>query len=80
MITAVLTVLVGEATLFGSPPLVIWFAVFFALNHAFFLLYEEPGLERRFGDEYRVYQRNVPRWLPRLTPWAPAPAAVGRPR
>ena len=25
--------------------------------------------ERRFGDGYRVYKVNVPRWLPRLTPW-----------
>jgi protein-S-isoprenylcysteine O-methyltransferase Ste14 len=50
----------------------IWCAVFFVLNHAFFLLYEEPGLERRFGEDYRAYRRNVPRWLPRRTAWAPA--------
>ena len=67
MITAVLAVLAGEAALFGSLPLAIWCAAFFVLNHAFFLLYEEPGLERRFGDEYRAYQREVPRWLPRRT-------------
>jgi len=71
MITAVLAVLAGEAALFGSPPLLIWFAAFFAINCAFFWLYEEPGLERRFGDDYRAYKRNVPRWLPRRTPWSP---------
>jgi protein-S-isoprenylcysteine O-methyltransferase Ste14 len=71
MITAVLAVLAGEATLFGSPPLLIWCAAFFALNHVFFCLYEEPDLERRFGEEYRAYKRNVPRWLPRRTPWTP---------
>ncbi len=32
-------------------------------------LIEEPGLARRFGDDYRLYKNNVPRWLPRLTPW-----------
>jgi protein-S-isoprenylcysteine O-methyltransferase Ste14 len=71
MITAVLAVLAGEAALFGSTPLLIWLAAFVAINCVFFALYEEPGLERRFGDEYRAYKRNVPRWLPRRTPWAP---------
>jgi protein-S-isoprenylcysteine O-methyltransferase Ste14 len=70
MITAVLAVLAGEAALFGSPQLLIWFAAFFAINHVFFRLYEEPGLERRFGDDYRAYKGNVPRWLPRRTPWS----------
>jgi protein-S-isoprenylcysteine O-methyltransferase Ste14 len=71
MITAVLAVLAGEAALFGSPPLLIWCAAFFAINHAFFWLYEEPDLERRFDEEYRAYKRSVPRWLPRRTPWTP---------
>lgn len=74
MITAVLAVLAGEAALFGSLPLLIWCAAFFALNHAFFLLQEEPGLERRFGEEYRTYKHHVPRWMPRRTAWvAPRP-------
>jgi len=72
LISAVLAVLLGEATLFGSPALLIWFAAFFAINWAGFLVYEEPGLERRFGDEYREYRHNVPRGLPRRTPWSPA--------
>jgi hypothetical protein len=25
---------------------------------------EEPGLEARFGESYRVYKQQVPRWLP----------------
>ena len=32
---------------------------------------EEPGLQRRFGDDYRRYKANVPRWVPRATPWEP---------
>jgi protein-S-isoprenylcysteine O-methyltransferase Ste14 len=72
MITGVLAVLLGEAVVFGSPALLIWCAAFFAINWAFFVLSEEPGLVRRFGDEYRHYRRNVPRWIPRRTPWAPA--------
>ena len=72
MITAVLSVLAGEAALFGSPPLLIWSLAFLAINHAFFLVHEEPGLARRFGDEYRAYRDNVPRWLPRRTAWTPS--------
>ena len=65
MITAVLAVLLGEAALFGSTALLIWCGAFFVANPAWFVLYEEPGLERRFGDEYRRYRSAVPRWLPR---------------
>jgi protein-S-isoprenylcysteine O-methyltransferase Ste14 len=71
MITAVLAVLAGEAALLGSPPLLIWFVLFLVVNHVGFRIYEEPGLERRFGEEYRTYKRNVPRWLPRREPWTP---------
>lgn len=71
MISAVLAALLGEAALFGSPGILILAAGFCAINHAFFLLHEEPGLERRFGDEYREYMRAVPRWIPRRHPWAP---------
>ena len=71
MITGVLAVLLGEAALLGSPDILVWAALFFAINAVYFPLIEEPGLERRFGDEYREYRRNVPRWLPRRTPWSP---------
>jgi protein-S-isoprenylcysteine O-methyltransferase Ste14 len=71
MISAVATLLVGEAIFFGSPWVGAWAALFVAINHANFLLAEEPGLERCFGDEYRDYRRSVPRWLPRRTPWVP---------
>jgi protein-S-isoprenylcysteine O-methyltransferase Ste14 len=73
MITAVLAVLLGEALVFGSAAIGIWAAVFAVVNHVFFLAYEEPAVERRFGDEYRDYKRNVPRWIPHRTPWRPPP-------
>jgi protein-S-isoprenylcysteine O-methyltransferase Ste14 len=71
MITAVLAVLVGEAVLFGSLALLIWSGAFVAINFVYFLVYEESGLERRFGEEYARYKRNVPRWIPRRAPWTP---------
>ena len=71
MITGVLGVLLGEALVFGSTAIAIWAAIFAMINHAFFLAYEEPAVERRFGNEYRRYKANVPRWIPRRTPWRP---------
>lgn len=52
------------ATLFGSIGLVIW-RRFLVVNHAYFLLFEESGLERWFGDEYGEHKRTVPRSMPR---------------
>ncbi len=71
MISGVLTVLLGEAALFGSIHVLVWFGAVFALNAVYFPLVEEPGLRTRFGDEYDTYRANVPRWLPRLRPWEP---------
>jgi protein-S-isoprenylcysteine O-methyltransferase Ste14 len=68
MITAVLAVLAGEAAVFGSIGLLALAAAFFVVNWLYFALVEEPGLEERFGDEYREYRRRVPRWIPRLSP------------
>ena len=65
MISAVAGVLLGEALLFGSTELLVWFGAFLAVNTAYFVLVEEPGLARRFGDEYVEYKRTVPRWIPR---------------
>jgi len=72
MISGVIFILLGEATLLGSLPLLAWFLVFFAVNATYIPLIEEKGLERRFGSEYLAYKRNVPRWIPRLRPWTPS--------
>lgn len=76
MISGVVAFLAGEAALFGSLRLLIWGVAFFAVNHVGFLVYEEPGLEKRFGDEYRDFKRNVPRWLPRRSPWTGSSATL----
>ncbi len=65
MITGVCTILTGEALATGSWRLGLWALTFIALNHVHFLLVEEPGLERRFGEPYLEYKRAVPRWIPR---------------
>jgi protein-S-isoprenylcysteine O-methyltransferase Ste14 len=71
MISGMMSILLGEGLLLGSPQILIWFVIFAALNALFIPLFEEPDLARRFGDEYREYKRNVPRWVPRLRPWTP---------
>jgi protein-S-isoprenylcysteine O-methyltransferase Ste14 len=65
MITGVATVIAGEALITGSRVLTLWLVAFVAINFAYFVLVEEPGLERRFGEPYREYKARVPRWIPR---------------
>ena len=69
MILGVIIVLLGEALAFGSWRILAWALAFFAINTLYFVRLEEPGLEKRFGEPYRRYRQNVPRWLPRLRPW-----------
>lgn len=57
--------LLGEAILLGSVRILVLMAVLFALLHAFITWYEEPALERKFGDDYRAYRKRVHRWIPR---------------
>ena len=68
MITAVATMLAGEAIFLQSSRVAWWMATFVALNHLYFLLLEEPGLVARFGEDYERYRAEVPRWLPRTKP------------
>ena len=69
MITSVLLMLGAESLLSGSWHLAGWMLVFFLLNAIYFPLFEEPGLERRFGEDYQRYKANVPRWMPSWRPW-----------
>ncbi|QEO13231.1 isoprenylcysteine carboxylmethyltransferase family protein [Agromyces intestinalis] len=69
MYLAVLAIILGQALLFGSWWLVGYAAVVLAAVVTFVKGYEEPTLERTFGEQYDAYRRNVPGWWPRLTPW-----------
>jgi len=71
MISGVLSILLGEAILLGSVPLLVWFVIDLALNALTIPLVEEPILDGRFGSDYVTYKRNVPRWIPRPKPWKP---------
>jgi protein-S-isoprenylcysteine O-methyltransferase Ste14 len=69
MISGVLAILLGETLAFWSASLLGWFAAVFAVNAVYMPLVEEPGLSRRFGEDYDRYRANVRRWVPRLRPW-----------
>ena len=65
MYIGVLGVLLGEAATFRAPVLLEYAAFCFAAVYLFVLLYEEPTLDRQFGESYKEYRRSVPRWIPR---------------
>jgi protein-S-isoprenylcysteine O-methyltransferase Ste14 len=49
----------------GEAALLLYAAIYVCGAWAWVVRFEEPGLRRRFGDEYVRYTEQVPRWLPR---------------
>ncbi|MFA5742864.1 MAG: isoprenylcysteine carboxylmethyltransferase family protein [Candidatus Paceibacterota bacterium] len=66
MIGGALLVLLGEAAIFGSLAILVWFFLFFIINDLYFCYIEEPDLEKRFGQHYKEYKKAVPKWLPKI--------------
>jgi protein-S-isoprenylcysteine O-methyltransferase Ste14 len=66
---ALVAVILGQAVLFADWRLLGYGALIWLAFHIFVLAYEEPTLRQSYGAEYESYRANVPRWLPRLTPW-----------
>ena len=69
MITGVLFILCAESLYFHSTNILLWAAFFFLMNTFYFITVEEPHLQKTFGESYKTYKANVPRWLPRLMPY-----------
>jgi|GEM_PF-563448 protein-S-isoprenylcysteine O-methyltransferase Ste14 len=77
---AALLVVLGQAWLFRSLPLLAYAGAMAIFCHLFVTGYEERALRRRFGSGYLEYRRTVPRWLPRPPrshPW-PRPGGAAR--
>jgi protein-S-isoprenylcysteine O-methyltransferase Ste14 len=71
---AVVAIVLGQAVLFGDWRLIVYGALLWLGFHLFVVAYEEPTLEQTFGGEYEAFRANVPRWIPRMTPWRPSGA------
>ncbi|MGB9367247.1 MAG: isoprenylcysteine carboxylmethyltransferase family protein [Xanthobacteraceae bacterium] len=69
MYVAVVAIVLGQAALFGDGLLLWYGALLWLAFHIFVVAYEEPTLRQTYGAEYENYRGNVPRWIPRLTPW-----------
>jgi protein-S-isoprenylcysteine O-methyltransferase Ste14 len=69
---ALVAIILGQALLFADHRLLVYGAFLWLAFHIFVLAYEEPTLRETYGAEYEEYRTNVPRWIPRLTPWRAA--------
>lgn len=74
MYVGVLSVILGQAILYGARVVFIYMLGVWAFFHVFVAFYEEPELRRQFGAQYEAYCRAVSRWIPSL----PKTAASGR--
>lgn len=69
MYVAVLALIFDQGLLFGSVRVLEYGLIVWLGFHLFVLLYEEPTLHSKFGQEYEEFRANVHRWVPRLKPW-----------
>ena len=65
MYVGVALALLGQAWLFRSRDIAIYTVCVVVMFHVWVLVYEEPTLQRQFGDEYERYRGRVPRWFPK---------------
>ena len=61
---AALVIVLGEAWLFMSLPLLAYAGAMAVFFHLFVTGYEERTLRHRFSSTYPEYRRTVPRWIP----------------
>lgn len=69
MYVAVASAILGQGLLLGNATVLEYAGLVWLLFHLFVLLYEEPTLRASFGSEYELFCSEVPRWIPRFTPW-----------
>jgi protein-S-isoprenylcysteine O-methyltransferase Ste14 len=69
MYIAVVITILGQGLILGTVTLLEYCGLVWLLFHVFVLIYEEPTLRASFGSEYQSFCANVPRWIPRSTPW-----------
>lgn len=60
---SIVLVILGCALLLGSPLGVLFAVLSFISWHGWVYFFEEGSLEEQFGEEYREYKRQTPRWI-----------------
>ena len=63
----------GVVLMAGGPvmwQLLVITVSFFVLQYSLIISLEEEILTGKFGGEYKLYLTNVPRFIPRTTPWS----------
>ncbi len=71
MYLATAATIAGEGLVLSRPILLVAAPAYAATLAACARRWEEPELERRFGDAYVRYRAHVPGWWPRRRPWRP---------
>ena len=69
MYVGVLLTIAGWAVVFGSPLIAGYALLMAVVFHLRVLLHEEPWAAKTFPEAWPGYVLNVPRWMPRLSPW-----------
>lgn len=69
MYVGVLLSVLGWGFYFQSMIIVLYAVILAVGFHVRVVRNEEPWLKSQFGIEWEKYQKEVNRWLPRLTPW-----------
>ena len=66
MYDGIMLILAGHILWFRSILLILYAVGLFVVFHLFVVFYEEPHLQKRFGEPYKRYLQRVPRWIPRI--------------
>lgn len=68
MMLAAWLIVGGQALAYRSWAVAGYWLAFMVVGALLVRFVEEPALLRRYGQNYRTYQRQVPRWVPRRQP------------
>jgi protein-S-isoprenylcysteine O-methyltransferase Ste14 len=65
MIVGFYLMLAGESIYFESLGIFIYLILAIITGHLYIVFIEEKRLEKKYGEEYKIYKQMVPRWFPR---------------
>jgi protein-S-isoprenylcysteine O-methyltransferase Ste14 len=65
MYLGAITMMVGQALLFGSRSILYYALVWFGVFNLFELSFDEKVLMKQFPEVYGRYKKTVPMWIPR---------------